>query len=85
MIRAPEENYDIPHYQQRNFWRDVEHPEIGRAIPYPRGPWLSDELGIEPRGTRAAPRRAHQPRPAARTSACAMRRSRRWPRRESMR
>ncbi len=50
VIRAPEENYDIPHYQQRDFWRTVEHPEIGRAIPYPRGPFMSDALGIEPRG-----------------------------------
>ena len=50
VIRAPEENYDIPHYQQRDFWRAVEHPEIGRAIPYPRGPYMSDQLGIAPRG-----------------------------------
>ena len=49
VIRAPEENYDIAHYQQRDFWRTVEHPEIGRAIPYPRGPFMSDALGIEPR------------------------------------
>lgn len=50
VIRAPEENYDVPHYRQRDFWRDVEHPEIGRAIPYPRGPYMSDRLHIEPRG-----------------------------------
>jgi crotonobetainyl-CoA:carnitine CoA-transferase CaiB-like acyl-CoA transferase len=50
LIRAPEENYDIPHYQQRDFWRPVEHPEIGRAIPYPRGPFMSDQLQLEPRG-----------------------------------
>jgi crotonobetainyl-CoA:carnitine CoA-transferase CaiB-like acyl-CoA transferase len=50
VIRAPEENYDIAHYQQRNFWRSVEQPEIDRAIPYPRGPYMCDALGIEPRG-----------------------------------
>jgi crotonobetainyl-CoA:carnitine CoA-transferase CaiB-like acyl-CoA transferase len=50
LVRAPEENYDVPHYQQRDFWRAVEHPEIGRAIPYPRGPYMSAELGIAPRG-----------------------------------
>ena len=50
VIRAPEENYDVPHYQERDFWRPVEHPEIGRAVPYPRGPYLSDDLHIEPRG-----------------------------------
>src|SRR2546426_11819120 len=49
VIRAPEENYDLPHYQQRNFWRAVEQPEIGRAIPYPRGPFMAEELQIEPR------------------------------------
>ena len=50
VIRAPEENYDVPQYQERDFWRAVEHSEIGRAIPYPRGPYLSDQLQIEPRG-----------------------------------
>jgi benzylsuccinate CoA-transferase BbsE subunit len=49
-IRAPEENYELPHFQQRGFWREVEHPDIGRSVTYPRGPWLSDDLGIEPRG-----------------------------------
>jgi crotonobetainyl-CoA:carnitine CoA-transferase CaiB-like acyl-CoA transferase len=50
VIRAPEENYDVPHYQERNFWRAVEHPEIGRAVPYPRGPFMSEQLRLEPRG-----------------------------------
>ena len=49
LVHAAEENYDIPHYRQRGYWRPVEHPEIGRAIPYPRGPFACDELGIEPR------------------------------------
>src|SRR5438093_6170979 len=50
LVHAAEENYDIPHYQQREYWRSIEHPEIGRAIPYPRGPIASDELEIEPTG-----------------------------------
>ena len=50
LVHAAEENYDVPHYQQREYWRPVEHPEIGRSIPYPRGPFASEELGIEPRG-----------------------------------
>ena len=50
LVRAPEENYDVAHYQQRDFWRDVEHPEIGRTIRYPRGPFMCDALGIAPRG-----------------------------------
>ena len=40
---------DVAHYQQREFWRSVDHPEIGRAIPYPRGPFMSEALGIAPR------------------------------------
>ena len=50
LVHAAEENYNIPHYQQRDFWRSIEHPQIGRAIPYPRGPVACDELQIEPRG-----------------------------------
>ena len=50
MIRAAEENYDLPHYQQRDYWRHIEHPQIGRAIPYPRGPFVCEVLQIEPRG-----------------------------------
>jgi crotonobetainyl-CoA:carnitine CoA-transferase CaiB-like acyl-CoA transferase len=50
LVRAPEENYDVQHYRERDFWRDVEHPEIGRAIPYPRGPYMAEALGIAPRG-----------------------------------
>jgi crotonobetainyl-CoA:carnitine CoA-transferase CaiB-like acyl-CoA transferase len=50
LVHAAEENYDIRHYQQRNYWRSIEHPEIGRAIPYPRGPVACDAIQIEPRG-----------------------------------
>jgi len=50
LVHACEENYDIPHYQQRNYWRSIEHPQIGRAIPYPRGPVACDALQVEPRG-----------------------------------
>jgi crotonobetainyl-CoA:carnitine CoA-transferase CaiB-like acyl-CoA transferase len=50
MIRAAEENYGLKHYEQRDYWRNVEHPQIGRSIPYPRGPFACPELGTEPRG-----------------------------------
>jgi crotonobetainyl-CoA:carnitine CoA-transferase CaiB-like acyl-CoA transferase len=49
MIHAAEENYALPHYQQRDYWRHIEHPQIGRAIPYPRGPFACEALQIEPR------------------------------------
>src|SRR5215467_11933048 len=40
----------VAHYRQRDYWRSIEHPQIGRAIPYPRGPFACDALRIEPRG-----------------------------------
>ena len=27
---------------------DVQHEEIGKAVPYPKGFFLSDELGMSP-------------------------------------
>ncbi len=50
LVHAAEENYSIPHYQQRNYWRPIDHPDIDRSIPYPRGPVACDALQIEPRG-----------------------------------
>lgn len=50
LVHAAEENYDIPHYRQRDYWRSIEQPEIGRSIPFPRGPFSCDALGIEARG-----------------------------------
>ncbi len=49
LIFAPEENYDVEHFADRDYWSLVYHEEIRRAIPYPRGPFKSDELRIEPR------------------------------------
>jgi len=48
-VRAPEENYDLPHYQQRNNWIEVEHDEIGKSVLYPRGFFACEELGVQPR------------------------------------
>lgn len=49
LIFAPEENYALEHFAERDYWSLVEQEEIGRAVPYPRGPFKSDELRIEPR------------------------------------
>jgi crotonobetainyl-CoA:carnitine CoA-transferase CaiB-like acyl-CoA transferase len=49
LVHAAEENYDVAHYRQRDYWRSLEHPDIGRAISYPKGPFACEELGIEPR------------------------------------
>ena len=34
-VRAAEDNLDDPHWSDRGFWVDVEHPELGRNITYP--------------------------------------------------
>lgn len=48
VVRRPEENLEFEHYKVRNFWAEVDHPEIGKKIPYPRGFYSSDELGMRP-------------------------------------
>ncbi len=50
VIRAPEENLGINHFAERGFWRDIEHEEIGKTIPYPRGFYKSDGLDVSPDG-----------------------------------
>lgn len=34
-VRAPEELLDDPHLHDRGFWKQVEHPELGRSFVYP--------------------------------------------------
>ncbi len=34
-VRAPEELLDDPHLHDRGFWKEVEHPELGRTFVYP--------------------------------------------------
>ncbi len=34
-VRAPEDLLDDGHLQDRNFWKKVEHPELGRSFVYP--------------------------------------------------
>ncbi len=50
VIRAPEENLDISHFKERNFWRDIEHEDIGKTLPYPRGFYFSEGLDVSPDG-----------------------------------
>ena len=34
-MRAPEALLDDPHLQDRGFWKEVAHPELGRSFIYP--------------------------------------------------
>ena len=34
-VRAPEALFDDPHLQDRGFWKQVDHPELGRTVTYP--------------------------------------------------
>ncbi len=42
-LRRPYENLVDPHWAVRGTFRDVEHPDIGRAVTYPVSKWLSTE------------------------------------------
>ena len=39
IIYAPEELMEDPHFRERGFPVDVEHPELGRTIAYPGAPY----------------------------------------------
>jgi len=39
IIRSPEENLADPHWADRGFFNEVEHPELGRHVPYPGVPY----------------------------------------------
>jgi len=40
IIYAPEEVMDDPHFRERGFRVEVEHPELGRSFTYPGAPYL---------------------------------------------
>ena len=41
IIRAPEENLDDPHFREdRGFFAELEHPDLGRNIIYPGRPYV---------------------------------------------
>lgn len=39
IIYAPEEMIDDPHFRQRGFACEIEHPELGRTVTYPGAPY----------------------------------------------
>ncbi|HEY7295930.1 MAG TPA: CoA transferase [Dehalococcoidia bacterium] len=38
-VRSPDENLDDPHWRDRGFFVEVEHPELGRSVTYPGLPY----------------------------------------------
>ncbi len=38
-VRSPEENVHDPHWHDRGFFVEVEHPELGRKVTYPGAPY----------------------------------------------
>ncbi len=39
-VRSPDENLDDPHWHDRGFFVEVDHPELGRSFTYPGLPYL---------------------------------------------
>jgi benzylsuccinate CoA-transferase BbsE subunit len=39
-VRSPDENLDDPHWHDRGFFVDVEHPELCRSFSYPGLPYI---------------------------------------------
>jgi crotonobetainyl-CoA:carnitine CoA-transferase CaiB-like acyl-CoA transferase len=42
-IQPPESLSDLQHLQERGFWVDVHHPELGRKLTYPGAPYHFSE------------------------------------------
>jgi crotonobetainyl-CoA:carnitine CoA-transferase CaiB-like acyl-CoA transferase len=38
-VRDPEENLSDPHWRDRGFFVEAEHPELGRSVTYPGAPY----------------------------------------------
>jgi crotonobetainyl-CoA:carnitine CoA-transferase CaiB-like acyl-CoA transferase len=49
IVRTPDENLDDPHWHDRGFFVEVEHPEQGRSYTYPGLPYLLNGSPGRPR------------------------------------
>ena len=46
-VITPSDVLDTPHYTEREFWDEVEMPQLGRAVKFP-GPWAhGDPVGVQ--------------------------------------
>jgi benzylsuccinate CoA-transferase BbsE subunit len=50
-VRTPDEQLEDGHLQDRGFWLEVEHPELGRSFPYPGSAaiWSDSPISISRR------------------------------------
>jgi len=53
-VNTPDKVFHDPHLRERNFFMDIEHPEIGRTLTYPGAPYKFPETPW--RISRKAPR-----------------------------
>jgi crotonobetainyl-CoA:carnitine CoA-transferase CaiB-like acyl-CoA transferase len=51
-VRKPHENVLDEHWQTRGTFREIEHPELGRSLPYPVSKWIATGSAWQP-GRRA--------------------------------
>ncbi len=40
IVRSPDENLEDPHFWERGFFEEVEHPELGQSYVYPGRPYV---------------------------------------------
>ena len=53
VVQAPEENYELAHWQQRNSFVPIDQPGAPKSVRMPRGPYLIEGTPFQPRA--AAP------------------------------
>ena len=48
VVRAPEENYDEPHWNERGFFMPIQHEELPSPVPYPGRLFHCEETPFSP-------------------------------------
>lgn len=48
-VNSIEEVVNTPHFKERGFWVEIEHPELGVNLPYPGAPYISERTPYQVR------------------------------------